>query len=267
MDKVEKILWLIMVISLALCGVVAAYAEQRADIYETLRLNQLQPPTVCVFEANPEITDNWENIERVTYDAIYEWKDTLHNESSLLFVPIFGTIPWEDHAVKHARDYPQCHILINFEEYSEGDSLGDASIDYSHSTHKYVFLNIYLNQYKPTIVITMNNSNSTIGHGKTLEPLPMNTIKNVVLHEFGHGLGLGHYIILDGVDGGKKMYDYSIMIPSVPAFDEEFELSIRPNDILMIHQLYGDDGFHPYSPVAVPKSCNFINGTITQCNS
>ena len=89
MDKVEKILWLIMVISLALCGVVAAYAEQRADIYETLRLNQLQPPTVCVFEANPEITDNWENIERVTYDAIYEWKDTLHNESSLLFVPIF----------------------------------------------------------------------------------------------------------------------------------------------------------------------------------
>lgn len=47
MDTTEKIVWIVMGVALLLCGITAAYGEQRADVYETLRLNQLQPPQ-CV---------------------------------------------------------------------------------------------------------------------------------------------------------------------------------------------------------------------------
>jgi len=267
MDRIEKILWITMLSALLWLGMDFAFGEQRPDVYETLRLNHQTTPVVCVFEANPEITDDWENIERVTYEAIYEWKEALENESHLLFLPIYGTIEWESHANKYVSDYPFCNILINYEYYSGSDSLGTTSIDFSYSKHKFMFINIYLNQFKPTVEIVLSGTEGSVGYGKELVPMPLNTIRNVVLHEFGHGLGLGHYFIGDGIDGGKTMYDYSAMVPTIEAFDEELELTIRPNDMEMIRQLYADDGFYKYNPRVIPKSCLFLNNTLVQCNS
>ena len=267
MDTIEKITWLVLLVSLVCCGVASAYGE-KLDVYDTLRITQERPPNVCIFEANPEITDNWENLERVTYEAVNEWKVALENESNLLFLPIYGTIPWSDHAEKKATDYPWCNILINYEETSGTDSLGTTSIDFSKSWHKYMFINVYLAHEKEVINITLNaNEDATVETGKKLTLYPLNTVRNVVLHEFGHALGLGHYHIAGAINGGVDSWKKSLLVPSIDPFDEELIMKIQPSDLEMIRQLYGEDGFIPTSPVVIPSNCSFKDGQLIQCNS
>ena len=266
MDFIEKILWLVLLVSLVCCSVTYAYGE-KLDVYDTLRIKQERPPTVCVFEANPEITDNWENIEVVTYEAINEWKVALENESNLLFLPIYGTIPWSDHAEKKATDFPMCNILINYEESSGTEALGTTSIDFSKSWHKYMFINVYLNHYKSTINITLGETDAVVGTASTLKPLPLNSVKNIIMHEFGHALGLGHYHIAGAINGGVTPWKHSVMVPSIAPFDEELTMKIQPSDLEMIRQLYGKDGFISTYPIIIPSNCSFKDGQLIQCNS
>jgi len=45
-----------------------------ADVFETLKLKQDNRPSVCVFEASPEITNDWDLFEAATLMGIYEWQ-------------------------------------------------------------------------------------------------------------------------------------------------------------------------------------------------
>ena len=93
--------------------------------------------------------------------------------------------------------------------------------------------------------------------------IPLNSIRNVVLHEVGHSFGLGHYIMtLDGKKSGD-IYQYSAMVPSLDPWDEDLVLEIQPSDISMMTELYGTDGWLGEQTFPLPAMCTFVNGIQT----
>lgn len=92
------------------------------------------------------------------------------------------------------------------------------------------------------------------------EQLPLQTVYNIVLHELGHGLGLGHY----ESDAPKGHYR-SAMTPSLKPFSNEvFEIKIA--DKFMLGYLYGTDGYKKPQPHWIDDYCLFDHGIkVTGC--
>ena len=86
------------------------------------------------------------------------------------------------------------------------------------------------------------------------EQLPLHTVYNIVLHELGHGLGLGHY-----ESQSPNGFKYSTMTPSLKPFSNEmFEVKIT--DKFMLGYLYGTDGFQKPQPYWIDDHCLFDHG-------
>ena len=60
-----------------------------------------------------------------------------------------------------------------------------------------------------------------------------------MLHEFGHAIGLGHYI----EDKSRNNNVSSLMYPSFDPFDTNDEIIIEPIDLQMAVEIYNADGF------------------------
>lgn len=232
-----------------------------ADVFETLKLKQDNRPSVCVFEASPEITDDWDLLEVATLMGIYEWQIKLYDyyPNGDWTIDVHETIPWEDHQHKFAKDFDYCNIMINFEKTNEQkkSAIGTTSIVFNNSNHKFMFINIYLEH--PT---TSKNVKITIGEETTgtftvgikniiLTP---NQVRNVVLHEMGHGLGLLHYEITNPLKPGEHGTDRSSMYYSIDLNDKEQWLEVKLPEILMLKEIYGEDGWLGSSPAWIVKS-------------
>lgn len=243
-----------------------------ADVFETLKLKQDNRPSVCVFEASPEITDDWDLLEVATLMGIYEWQIKLYDyyPNGDWTIDVHETIPWEDHQHKFAKDFDYCNIMINFEKTNEQkkSAIGTTSIVFNNSNHKFMFINIYLEH--PT---TSKNVKITIGEETTgtftvgikniiLTP---NQVRNVVLHEMGHGLGLLHYEITNPLKPGEHGTDRSSMYYSIDLNDKEQWLEVKLPEILMLKEIYGEDGWLGSSPAWIVKSCTIINNLLFGC--
>ena len=69
------------------------------------------------------------------------------------------------------------------------------------------------------------------------QPLPIQTVYNIVLHELGHGLGLGHY-----ESAYPNGLERSTMTPSLKPFADD-AFGIKITDKFMLGYLYGTDGY------------------------
>jgi predicted Zn-dependent protease len=236
-----------------------SFAETgKHGVYNTLKLRFDTNPNVCLFEVNPEIYDDWHTLKYVTISAIEEWVDKLE------YVYPDGdwsmdikTISWEEHVTKTVHHYTECNIMINYEETSNSHALGTTSLFFNQSWHKFMFINVFLESQKSVTKIVLRNdiNEATVEKIEQSYPLPINTIRNIVLHEFGHGLGLGHY------DSPEPLHAYlqSSMTPSISPFDETQNLSVTYLDLAMIGLIYGENGWKLPSPVYHINGCYIID--------
>ena len=254
----------VILILLVLCMNVPIYAENgEYSKYDSLKLRFDTNPHVCLFEVNPELYD-WYKLKNITISAIEEWILKLeYAYPKGDWAVLVETISWEDHKAANALDYPQCNIMINYEKTSNSTTLGSTGLNFNASWHKFMFINVFLESQKNVtkIVIGDDMSTSTVNMIKESYPLSENTIRNIILHEFGHGLGLAHFNLNRSMQG----YTQSVMAPTISPFDENQILSVTYLDLVMIGKIYGENGWNKPSPVFHIKGCYISDSYIFRC--
>ena len=216
------------------------------DTFKTIGNNiwHKDNPTVCIAEPEPSLHERFYG--GVLYDAystVKQWQNELIDYSGGNWFMNVKFFDYEYHNDKHADDFPQCQIFMEFEEYSGNDALGTTSYNFANSTHQYVFITTYLKHIeKPQVALCIGCDEElpqeiTIDMNPVYMPYP--AIKMIMLHEFGHAIGLGHYI------EDKTRYNNvtSLMYPSFDPFDTNGEIIIEPIDLQMAVEVYGKDGF------------------------
>jgi hypothetical protein len=222
------------------------------DTFKTIGNNiwHKDNPTVCIAEPEPSLHERFYG--GVLYDAystVKDWQNRLTDYSGGNWFMDVRFYEYEYHNDKHADDFPQCQIFMEFEEYSGNDALGTTSYNFSNSTHQYVFITTYLKHIeKPSVSLCIgcDGDNNRLGNVPynveiDLNPvyMPYPAIKMIMLHEFGHAIGLGHYI----EDKSRNNNVSSLMYPSFDPFDTNDEIIIEPIDLQMAVEIYNADGF------------------------
>jgi predicted Zn-dependent protease len=268
MNALRVISILLIVFSLSTVSIASVFGQlPTADKYENLGIRHDSRPNVCLFEPNPTHVDwdYWKAVEIESWKAVLDWQVEMTE-----FLPegdwsmyIHSTVPYEEHWNKTPDDYRHCNIFLTYEAWSEGRedmALGLTGIDFADSRHKFTYIVIFLHAEERNNIVIDLGSMKENNEGKyefvfDKKQLPLNTIYNIVLHEVGHGLGLGHYWSTQEDD-----YKRSALIPSLKPFDEDINFEITIADKFQLGRLYGLDGFQKPQPVWIPDHCLFDHG-------
>jgi len=268
MNTLRVISILLIVFSLSTVSIASVFGQlPTADKYENLGIRHDSRPNVCLFEPNPTHVDwdYWKAVEIESWKAVLDWQVEMTE-----FLPegdwsmyIHSTVPYEEHWNKTPDDYRHCNIFLTYEAWSEGRedmALGLTGIDFADSRHKFTYIVIFLHAEERNNIVIDLGSMKENNEGKyefvfDKKQLPLNTIYNIVLHEVGHGLGLGHYWSTQEDD-----YKRSALIPSLKPFDEDINFEITIADKFQLGRLYGLDGFQKPQPVWIPDHCLFDHG-------
>lgn len=236
------------------------------DYMDTLGLYQTDNPVSCIMSPDPKLEPMfYPYMYDITRTAIWEWEVKLNNATDGDWhFPIYE-YPFELHDGKVARDFPECDIFLTFGQLSGSSALGTTGFDFSQSTHKYAYITTYTQAYPPQkITITLGGSGDI---NLELKPkaLDLNDIRNIVLHEFGHGLGMEHYYIHDSTCvTPRSCGDRSVMYHSLNLWQNTTK-SVTNEDIQMLVRIYGEDGFGYPIPSWIPQQCEFIDGLLSDC--
>ena len=262
---------LIVLIVSIVCASWVLFAE--ADMYKTLGIKHKFAPVTCIFEPDHNHTGDPMGVIRAAENAIDNWEVALNEFSPdgnwFLFTTV---IPFQYHDGLPPTNFPVCDILISFEESNpEGTSLGYAAINFSSSTHKYIHIISFLNGYDNNLKIIMppiiigQNTTYTDPITITLEKkeYPLTAIQNILTHEFGHGLGIGHYSITDAPLNNPWLR--SIMYYSIDPFNEDI-LFPTYVDVKMAEKIYGKDGFGGHIPSYTPRTHWYTMGDADLCS-
>jgi hypothetical protein len=239
-----------------------------ADYMETLNLYLKDNPNVCIMSPEPSEEEYHIAIQELTKAAIQTWQYKLTAETGGDWNFPMYDYPFEYHDKLSTDDFPHCNIFIVFEKNSSGKTLGTTGFDYSNSKHKWAYITVWTHNYENVkFTITIGGDNKQENIKLEQKHRPLEAIYNIILHEFGHALGIGHYQTLD--ENCKSLNDNpcsdrSIMFPSLEPFSTKIK-QVTSEDIQMMIRLYGEDGFGYPNPAWNPKSCDFLDGKLDKC--
>ena len=155
---------------------------------------------------------------------------------------------WQDNLVASETKNPQLW-KISTKVISAGDSR--AGCDYTIS-----FLDGGQKQLEANTIIL---GQTVYGQGKIdifYYNIGIPIVFNVILHEIGHSLGLGHYVADDN-DANKQFSSGDKMAPSImiPVTQRDPTLiKIMPVDVQKVRSIYGELGFYAYSSMTPPEA-------------
>ena len=227
------------------------------DKLEVMGIAHKDNPMVCIMEPEPIMQFRFYNNDlELTNQAIDEWSNEMFNYTNgLKFHSATGwviekqVVLFPDHYNKLVTDFPQCNIFIEFDTHNMGQhipnqkALGYTQIDFSKSKHQWAFIMIYLESIEVGQKFSFcigceDETPKTIDIDMTPKPIMNDALLNIIKHELGHALGVGHYI--QDTVGGKLE---SLMYPQIDPFKEYPDIGIPIADREAMRIIYGDDGF------------------------
>ncbi len=227
------------------------------DHYETTRMVFKNNPNTCIMEPMPELQERFYNeLLLTTYESVRMWTIEMdHFTNGNWYLPM-QIIAYEEHHNKLISDYRECNIFIEFDKHNPGTrvqstALGWTAYDHSKSVHPYAFIMIYTEALKETGNVSLcigcdDELEQSLEFSSEMQELDERAIKRIIRHEFGHALGLGHYI----EDKDKSNNVDSLMYPIMDPFGYN-DIYIEEIDKIILREIYGADGFgglHGFSP-------------------
>lgn len=210
-------------------------------------------PTVCTVEPDPT-RDKYLSeyyVERILDDtrkAIGEWKVQLQNKAQFYKNQANWEINYKKVSLEEQKDfdYSQCTIFITFEAKPQDTShwysyIGESQYE-AGNTGRTTIIAYYAG------IEFCRSSDDKFYYYKPCfseRPRTFNQISTVVRHEFGHALGLGHYISDDN-DINLKWARGGTPSPSIMAIfshQSTSENRIHPIDVDAVYSMYGEGGF------------------------
>ena len=247
MDFVEKILWIVLIVSLVCLFSLNSVV---ADKFEVIRFIHKDNPNVCIMQPEPDLQERFhEEVLDITINSVLNWQNEMkHMTGGNWFMPM-EYHPYEEHFDKYPEDYKQCNIFIEYRHHNTGEegtknknALGFTAFDYSSSSHQYAYVLSYIHSPKLTPSINLclgcDDNDQSFKVEMTQLPLPSDTIQTIIMHEFGHALGIGHYI----ADQRNPQNLPSLMHPTLSPFEDN-NYEIQDIDKEMLIKLYTEDGF------------------------
>jgi len=227
------------------------------DYYRTIGVYHADNPVVCIMYPDPKVDSRTDMIVEVTHSAINEWQTKIVNATGGNWNMTVTDHNWIEHRYADVDDYRECSIFITYPYGNDGESVGRATWDFSRSVHNYYWLEIDLNTTERKIAIHFGEDGGTVSSNMKWMQIPESDIRNTVLHEFGHGLGLEHYYIT--TDCRTEECDFSpIMYSKIDVFENEVKY-VTEKDLNMLIRIYGEDGFGYPKPVVIPRHCEIID--------
>jgi|15BtaG_2_1085339.scaffolds.fasta_scaffold02302_3 hypothetical protein len=266
MDRTEKVLWVSMIITLFLFFTINyAFAEDQIEI---LGFEHSTNPNICIMEPDPLLQERYNNeLLKATYDSVRTWESELTSYTGGNWSFDIWEYEYEQHFDKMTYDFPNCNIFIEYREYNTGNdgtnnkkALGYTSFDFSKSWHKWSYIMVYLkaSETNPHISLCIGCAeNDEMVLSLERKDLPLDTIKRIIMHEFGHALGVGHYIY----DTNNANNIPSLMYPTMDPFKANSS-NIELLDLEALTMIYtkdgfgGQDGFSPYYYTIVENQNN-----------
>jgi len=262
--------YIAIILSVILIASLIQYANADWIDYMYWRLDTREELGVCIYEPDEIIINAKKDylIEH-TILALGTWESKLNTYSnSTLYNMNVKIVNITDHTGKNIKDFTECNVHILFtDEKVVHSKVSDLTLGVSWNEGNIMGTEMsVIEVYPKTVkrfVIVEDGKNYTPDDIdkisiKTELWVPPSGVYSIVLHEFGHSIGLGHAC--------NELYGHRIKSVMQPVFDPFTQvLNITDYDLAAVYFKYGENGWNSESewlPLKYGNASPFFRGMV-----